>query len=276
MAKHLGKKEHHCKKCKIPKTLPVLNLHLADPRPADPIRFLGALSASPPRFSTGGPLHLPDRSDRPHCPSRDFALTEKRARCGGGENGRATAAASGTGEDLTEKRVILDDLGFSAMNTIIVLKRERELQAKEAELKRREQDVRRKEEAAARAGIVLEEKNWPPFFPIIHHDIANEIPIHLQKLQYVAFTTLLDGSVKEILNVMQLKGHKVWEIVYSKDGSVKEILNVMQLKGHKSAVTWLCFSPNSDQIITASKDGSIRIWNFNGMNSFISSVVKYF
>jgi len=41
------------------------------------------------------------------------------------------------------------------------------------------------------AGIVLEEKNWPPFFPIIHHDIANEIPVHLQKLQYVAFTTYL-------------------------------------------------------------------------------------
>ncbi|KAL8495493.1 hypothetical protein ACS0TY_019581 [Phlomoides rotata] len=29
---------------------------------------------------------------------------------------------------------------------------------------------------------------------------------------------------------------KVWEIVYSKDGSVKEILNVMQLKGHKVVV----------------------------------------
>lgn len=41
------------------------------------------------------------------------------------------------------------------------------------------------------AGIVLEEKNWPPFFPIIHHDIPNEIPIHLQKIQYVAFTTFL-------------------------------------------------------------------------------------
>lgn len=41
------------------------------------------------------------------------------------------------------------------------------------------------------AGIVLEEKNWPPFFPIIHHDIANEIPIHLQRLQYVAFATYL-------------------------------------------------------------------------------------
>ncbi|KAF5732955.1 transducin beta-like protein 2 [Tripterygium wilfordii] len=56
---------------------------------------------------------------------------------------------------------------------------------------------------------------------------------------------------------------KVWEIVYSKDGSVKEVLKVMQLKGHKSAVTWLCFTPNSEQIITASKDGSIRVWNIN-------------
>ncbi|KAL4322319.1 hypothetical protein AHAS_Ahas14G0198600 [Arachis hypogaea] len=56
---------------------------------------------------------------------------------------------------------------------------------------------------------------------------------------------------------------KVWEIVYAKDGSAKEVANVMQLKGHKSAVTWLCFSPNSEQIITASKDGSMRIWNIN-------------
>ncbi|GMY09363.1 transducin beta-like protein 2 [Fagus crenata] len=56
---------------------------------------------------------------------------------------------------------------------------------------------------------------------------------------------------------------KVWEVVYSKDGSVKEVSKAMQLKGHKSAVTWLCFAPNSEQIITASKDGSIRIWNIN-------------
>ncbi|KAA8520514.1 hypothetical protein F0562_014770 [Nyssa sinensis] len=56
---------------------------------------------------------------------------------------------------------------------------------------------------------------------------------------------------------------KVWEVVYSKDGSVKEVLRVMQLKGHKSAVTWLCFAPDSEKIITASKDGSIRIWNIN-------------
>ncbi|KAL6975800.1 Secretory carrier-associated membrane protein 1 [Sarracenia purpurea var. burkii] len=69
--------------------------------------------------------------------------------------------------------------------------REKELQAKEAELKKREQELKRREDAVARAGIIIEDKNWPPFFPIIHQDIANEIPIHLQNLQYVAFTTLL-------------------------------------------------------------------------------------
>ncbi|KAK4485216.1 hypothetical protein RD792_007846 [Penstemon davidsonii] len=81
-------------------------------------------------------------------------------------------------------------------------KKERELQAKEADLKRREQEVRRKEEAAARAGIVIDKKNWPPFFPIIHHDIANEIPIHLQKLQYVAFTTFLGLTFALLWNVI--------------------------------------------------------------------------
>ncbi|KMZ66382.1 Secretory carrier membrane protein [Zostera marina] len=69
--------------------------------------------------------------------------------------------------------------------------KEKELRAKEAELKKREQDIKRREDAATRAGIVIEDKNWPPFFPIIHHDIANEIPIHLQRMQYFAFCSFL-------------------------------------------------------------------------------------
>ncbi|KAK7302719.1 hypothetical protein RJT34_13615 [Clitoria ternatea] len=96
-------------------------------------------------------------------------------------------------------------------------KKEKELQAKDAELRRREQDVRRREEAAARAGIVLEEKNWPPFFPIIHHDIANEIPIHLQRLQYVAFTSLLGLALCLTWNIIGVtaawikgEGVKIW------------------------------------------------------------------
>ncbi|KAE8677914.1 Secretory carrier-associated membrane protein 1 [Hibiscus syriacus] len=80
--------------------------------------------------------------------------------------------------------------------------REKELKAKEAELNKREQELRRKEDAIARAGIVIEEKNWPPFFPIIHHDIANEIPIHLQKMQYVAFTTFLGLVLCLVWNIV--------------------------------------------------------------------------
>ncbi|KAL8506645.1 hypothetical protein ACS0TY_017512 [Phlomoides rotata] len=73
------------------------------------------------------------------------------------------------------------------------------------------------------AGIVIEEKNWPPFFPIIHHDIANEIPVHLQTLQYVAFTTLLGIVVCLLWNVVAVtiawikgEGPTIWflSIIY--------------------------------------------------------------
>ncbi|GKV18612.1 hypothetical protein SLEP1_g28969 [Rubroshorea leprosula] len=40
-------------------------------------------------------------------------------------------------------------------------------------------------------GVHLEVKNWPPFAPIIHNDIENDIPNHLQKLMYIAFSTFL-------------------------------------------------------------------------------------
>ncbi|KMZ62904.1 Secretory carrier-associated membrane protein 1 [Zostera marina] len=95
--------------------------------------------------------------------------------------------------------------------------KERDLQAKEMELNKREQDVRRKEEAAAQAGIVLDVKNWPPFMPVIHHDIENEIPIHLQKLQYFAFASYLGLVLCLLWNIIAvstawIKGYgvKIW------------------------------------------------------------------
>ncbi|OWM91281.1 hypothetical protein CDL15_Pgr000225 [Punica granatum] len=98
--------------------------------------------------------------------------------------------------DFYDRNATVDiPLDTSGSNYQDLKRKEKELQAKEADLKRREQEVRRREEAAARAGIVLEEKNWPPFFPIIHHDIANEIPVHLQRIQYVAFATFLGVKV---------------------------------------------------------------------------------
>lgn len=49
------------------------------------------------------------------------------------------------------------------------------------------------------AGVPVDDRNWPPFFPIIHHDIANEIPIHAQKLQYLAFASWLGGCAFHLI-----------------------------------------------------------------------------
>ncbi|KAM0935702.1 hypothetical protein DsansV1_C28g0205621 [Dioscorea sansibarensis] len=70
-------------------------------------------------------------------------------------------------------------------------KKEREIAAWEADLRRREEDIKRREDALTRAGVPADDKNWPPFFPIIHHDIAKEIPVHAQRLQYLAFASWL-------------------------------------------------------------------------------------
>ncbi|XP_062192407.1 secretory carrier-associated membrane protein 5-like [Phragmites australis] len=70
-------------------------------------------------------------------------------------------------------------------------KLEKDLLSWEEDLKRRERDIKQREDAMNRAGVTVEVKNWPPFFPIIHHDITNEIPIHAQKLQYTAFASWL-------------------------------------------------------------------------------------
>lgn len=100
-----------------------------------------------------------------------------------------------------------------------VTRKERELDAKEAELKRREQDLKRREDAAARAGIVLEERNWPPFLPLIHHDIKREIPTHLHRIQYFAFaswlgivTCLIWNLIAVSTNWVEVKhnGVKIW------------------------------------------------------------------
>jgi hypothetical protein len=51
------------------------------------------------------------------------------------------------------------------------------------------------------AGITPNDKNWPPFFPIIHHDIANEIPIHAQRIQYLAFASWLGRRSFCVINL---------------------------------------------------------------------------
>ncbi|KAJ3692554.1 hypothetical protein LUZ60_011649 [Juncus effusus] len=82
-------------------------------------------------------------------------------------------------------------------------RKERELAKLEEELKRREKDIKQREDALTRAGAMnIEEKNWPPIFPIIHHDIANEIPLHAQKLQYLAFASWLGLILCLVWNII--------------------------------------------------------------------------
>ncbi|KAK7342220.1 hypothetical protein VNO80_25164 [Phaseolus coccineus] len=106
--------------------------------------------------------------------------------------------------------------------------KEKELQAREADLKRREQELKRREDAISRAGIVIEEKNWPPFFPIIHHDIGKEIPIHLQRIQYIAFSTWLGLVLCLVWNIVAVttawikgEGPTIWflAIIYFISGA---------------------------------------------------------
>ena len=55
-------------------------------------------------------------------------------------------------------------------------------------------------------------------------------------------------------------GVRVWEIVYSNDGSVKEVLNVMQLKGRKSAWQPSCvpFSKPTTALNVNDEDDSFK------------------
>ncbi|XP_010933401.1 secretory carrier-associated membrane protein 4-like [Elaeis guineensis] len=81
-------------------------------------------------------------------------------------------------------------------------KKAKELATLEEDLRRRETDIKRREDALSRGGVSMEEKNWPPFFPIIHHDIAKEIPTHAQRLQYLAFASWLGIVLCLVWNVI--------------------------------------------------------------------------
>ncbi|KVH95133.1 SCAMP-like protein, partial [Cynara cardunculus var. scolymus] len=105
------------------------------------------------------------------------------------------------------------DIPLDSMND--PKKKEKELSNWEADLKRRERDIKRREEAVAGAGIPTDDRNWPPFFPIIHHDITNEIPVHAQKLQYLAFASWLGIVLCLTFNVVAVT------VCWIKGGGVK-------------------------------------------------------
>ena len=40
-------------------------------------------------------------------------------------------------------------------------------------------------------GVTIDDNNWAPFLTIIHYDLAIEIVVHAQRLQYLAFASCL-------------------------------------------------------------------------------------
>lgn len=57
---------------------------------------------------------------------------------------------------------------------------------------------------------------------------------------------------------------KIWELRFSKEGiAFTGTAKVMDLKGHKSQIMCIAFSPDGKKVATASKDGTLRIWNID-------------
>ncbi|KAL7183122.1 hypothetical protein ACSBR1_041744 [Camellia fascicularis] len=96
------------------------------------------------------------------------------------------------------------DIPLDSMNDL--KKKEKELVTWEADLKRREREIKRREDTVSSVGVPSDDKNWPPCFPIIHHDIGNEIPVHAQKLQYLAFASWLGVKIFFLATIYALLG----------------------------------------------------------------------
>ncbi|KAK6158489.1 hypothetical protein DH2020_005803 [Rehmannia glutinosa] len=134
--------------------------------------------------------------------------------------------SNGAGSKSRIPKVVANTLGFGQKHDATVdipldtmngsKKKEKELSTWEADLNRRERilwsifstagvvEIKRREDAIASAGVPVDDKNWPPFFPIIHHDIANEIPVHAQRLQYLAFASWLGIVLCLVFNVIAI------------------------------------------------------------------------
>ncbi|KAL6533635.1 Secretory carrier-associated membrane protein 5 [Orobanche hederae] len=122
--------------------------------------------------------------------------------------------SNGAGSKSGISKMVASRLGFGQKHDATVdipldnmndsRKKERELANWEADLHRRERELKRREDNVSSAGVPVDDKNWPPFFPIIHHDIANEIPVHAQRLQYLAFASWLGIVLCLVFNAIAI------------------------------------------------------------------------
>eukprot|EP00270_Netrium_digitus_P002250 TRINITY_DN1253_c1_g1_i1.p1 TRINITY_DN1253_c1_g1~~TRINITY_DN1253_c1_g1_i1.p1 ORF type:complete len:271 (-),score=52.01 TRINITY_DN1253_c1_g1_i1:239-1051(-) len=89
------------------------------------------------------------------------------------------------------------DTAAPTSNPKELTQKEKELQVREEQLRRKEQELRSRE-----AALGIQIKNWPSCYPIIHHDIANDIPYECQGLMYAAFLSWLGVHICLLANVV--------------------------------------------------------------------------
>lgn len=56
---------------------------------------------------------------------------------------------------------------------------------------------------------------------------------------------------------------KIYEVEYDRTGSFVAVKKAMDLMGHRKKVTAVGFSPDATKAVTASEDGTLRIWNIS-------------
>jgi transducin beta-like protein 2 len=63
---------------------------------------------------------------------------------------------------------------------------------------------------------------------------------------------------------------KIWELEFHRDSTFKSCSKAMELKGHTSGVHSLAFNRQATRAVTASKDGTLRIWRLDVRHAFLS------
>jgi WD40 repeat protein len=57
---------------------------------------------------------------------------------------------------------------------------------------------------------------------------------------------------------------KVWEVSFDKVGLFAGVNKIMDIRGHQGSIVSVSISCDTKMAATASKDKSIRLWNFDG------------
>ncbi len=120
----------------------------------------------------------------PRCyyPLRSVQVNGTVPAAGGAWSSTGGAWGSGGGGGDSYGAPVQADMGGSSGNgnSKPAGRREADLNKREAELNRREAELRRLELEIRNNPGAKSTKNWPKFCPVLHHDIAGEIPAQSQ------------------------------------------------------------------------------------------------